>query len=377
MVLIAVELPPPGTPIGGHFQGANFSARQMGYQMTDAARLRWSLEAKRRGERQLRLAGYFVEEVESSSDARRLDNVDYGLSGQVQAIDVRTTGSSPPHLVDASVEVSWELLDLLSGGVILGRNVTGSTRLTGTVDSAVIIAIEQSLGRLLADSVFLRALSAPRSDAPVDIGRGWRPLPARDDTIFVDLDDLNPSPDTAALARITFGVASLHGAGGGYFGSAFLLTRDGMALTADRVMRSARGARNLRARLSSGVERPVRMVRRDIGLNVALIQIQCPGDCPTVDWRTPPFVDVSQPVMIVGATGTRAVMSPGLIGGRWGLAHGVTLDTDSGSAGEPIGSPSSGRVFAMVGGVPGRPMALMLDQILRVLRVRPAGELRR
>lgn len=376
VVLTGLELPVAGTLIGGHFHGAGYAVRQSSYHITEAVRTRWALDGRLRGERILRLAGYFVENVDpSSSDARRI-NADFGLSGRVAGLEVRSTGNGAPFDIDAQVEIAWELLDIASGAVIVGRNVRGGARFVGTMDSAVGAAIDQSLERLLADSVFQMALSVPRDDFAGTTTRGWRDVPGPGEIIELTESDLNTSRDSAALERVAWGVVSLHGTGGGYFGSAFLLTRDGLGLTSFNSMRAARRSRDVRVRLVTGVERPVRLLRRDAQLNVALIQVQCPGDCPTVDWRAPAGVPPSTHVMIVGSRGTSLIISPGMVGGRWGVAYGLTLETDTGAAGEPIATPGQGRVFAMVGGLPGQTTAITLEQIFRALRIRSAEGLR-
>lgn len=378
LVITDIVLPPAGTPIGGHYQGTGHTERLQRYQLTELARTRWSQEGRLRGERVMRLAGYLVESIgPASSDARRLVGIDYGLSGSVVAMEVSSTGTGQPYLVQSSVEIAWELIDFTSGAVIFGRSVRGGARLTGPIDSSVADAMNESLERLLADSGFRRALSVPRSEGGPETSRGFRTLPERGQPIEVTAADLNPSPDSGAQTRVAWGVASLHGPGGGYFGSAFVLTRDGLALTTDQAMRTARGGRGARARLSSGVERPLRVVRADRGLNVALVQVQCPGDCPTVDWRAFVTAEPGLAVLIVGSSGDSLLVNQGMMGGRWGIASGVTIETTGGAPGEPIATPGIGRVFAMVAGFPGRQAALMLAEIFRELNVTVDESLRR
>lgn len=379
MVITGIVLPPAGTAIGGHYQGTGHTERLQTYQLTEQARTRWSLEGRTRGERIMRLAGYLVESIgPSSSDARRLVGIDYGLSGNVTSLVVASTGTGQPYLVETQVEVAWELLDFSSGAVVFGRSVRGGARLTGPVDSSVAGAMDESLQRLLADSAFRRALSLPRGAGGPESSRGYRALPEAGRPISLSTADLNPSPDSGAQARVAWGVASLHGPGGGYFGSLFVLTRDGLALTTDQAMRTARHGRDARARLSSGVERPLRVVRSNRGLNVALVQVQCPGDCPTVDWRAFPSAQPGLAVVIIGSTGDSLIVSQGVMGGRWGLASGVTLQAQGAAPGEPIATPGIGRVFAMVAGIPGRQgAALMLAEIFRELNLEVEEALRR
>ncbi len=369
ILLTGIELPPAGEGIGGHYQGSGFSVRQFSYQLTDAARQRWAAAARTRGEALLRGAGYRVESVGArSSDPQRLENVRFGLAGRVTGLEVRTSGPTEPYRVESEVEVAWEVLDLGNGGTIFGRSVRGAARLSGPIDSAVGVSLDRALERLLTDSLFLRTLAAPPPIAGA--GRGWtRAMPGEDDTIVVALADLNASPDSGAVERVAYGLVSLHGPGGAFYGTATILTSDGLAITTNSVVRAARRGRPVRARFATGVERPIRVVRSRSGLNVALLQVQCPEECPTVDWRAPLSERVDAPVLIVGNTGDGMSVSTGILGGRWGMANGVLLRAQASVPGEAVATASSGRVFAMVAGVPGRSSALMLSEIFRAMRV--------
>lgn len=379
MLLTALEMPPAGTPIGGHYLGTGHSQRQQSYQITEAVAARWSAEGRARTERVMRLEGYLVDNVgPSSSDARRLVGIDFGLSGRVTRLDVASTGGSPPYLVETNADVAWELIDFASGAVIFGRNLRGSSRLTGMVDSSVALAIEESVRHLLADSGFRRALSLPRPEGGAVVSRGFRPLPANDEPISIEPLDLNPGRDSLAADRVRWGLLALTGAThGGFYGSGFILTRDGLALTTDQAMRTSRGGRDARARISSGVERPVRLIRSNRAMDVALVQVQCPGDCPTVDWRAFAATEPGIAVLIVGTTGDSTIVGQGIIGGRWGTFNGLAIRTPTGNPGDPVATPGTGRVFAMMSNVPGQPTALLLAEILRELNVVVGDDLKR
>jgi hypothetical protein len=62
----------------------------------------------------------------------------------------------------------------------------------------------------------------------------------------------------------------------------------------------------------------------------------------------------------------------GRVGGRWGLANGITLEGMGGQAdgGWPVARTSSGRVFALVSSRPGRQSVVLLAEVLRALHVR-------
>jgi S1-C subfamily serine protease len=285
---------------------------------------------------------------------------------------VRTTGGGDPPLGDATADVTWEVLDLAAGAAIYGRNERGTVRFNGAPDSAVAAALDQSLIRMISDSSFLRTLVSARATAPERVSFE-RPVPAMDEFIEIRADDIAPVTDTGAVTRVMAGVVSLRGPDRNY-GTGILLTRDGLLLTTGSVVRHLS---RVRARLANGVERPVRLLRRHGGLNVALLQVACPGDCPTVDWAAPRQLEVFAQVLTVGAPARGAdsfVVAIGRIGGRWGLADGVTLETDVQQrvmGGEPVASAASGKVVAVVSTRTGRQSALMLADVLRALRVRP------
>jgi hypothetical protein len=379
ILFMGVDLPTAGTVIGGHYGGAQFDVRQATYQLTESVRARWVRLQRDHGEALMRGAGYLVRSVgPSSSDAQQLLGVQYGLTGHVTDLSVRSSGASEPLTIDAQVDVSWELLDLGSGSAVFGRLVHASARAQGTVDLGVTQALDNSLARLLSDTLFLRALGAPRSqpDARVS-GPLTRHLPLGGESIELEDADLNPSADSSVVGRISAGLVMLRGLGG-RLGTAVVLTRDGLAIA---VGRTARTTRNLRARLASGVEAPVTLVRSNAGLDVALLQIACPEACPTVDWDAPEEVKVFTGALTIGAPESDdepATPVVGRVGGRWGLASGITLEGMGGQAGGgwPVARTSSGRVFALVSTRPGRQSVVLLAEVLRALNVRPPASRR-
>jgi len=373
ILLLGVELPAAGSALGGHYGGNNFETRLAGYQLSDAVRLRWAQAARERGEAVLRGAGYHVRRGgPASSDALALRDVQYGLAGHVQAIQLRTTGAAEPFLVDASVSIAWELLDLGSGSAVFGRVMPGAARSTGTMDDVVGQALDASLMRLSRDTAFLRAVAAPRANPDAGLApRFVRPLPAGRELITLTMADQHPAADSGVVGRMAAGIITLRGPDNVY-GTAFTLTRDGLAIASAR---SVRHTRQLRARLQNGVERPVRVLRRHAGLDVALVQIACPGECETVDWEAPAGVAVFTNVMAVGAPAndrSPSIIAFGLMGGRWGIANGQTVQgfQEAMVGGEPVARTASGKVFGLVSARPGRTTVLMLLEVLSALNVR-------
>ncbi len=376
VVLTTIDLPESGNVFGGHFSGTTFDVRQSSYQMTEAVRTRWGREARSRGEALLRGAGIRVHtHGPSSSDLQELRGVQYGLSGTVTDLAVRSSGTAEPFRVEAQAEIAWELLDLGSGHAVFGRSMRGSVREVATIDAAVGHVLDASLTRLLADSSFRFALAEMRSDpdagVPVRFARG---AVAPDEVIELAPHDINPAADSTVTGRMAAGLVTLRSPDA-VLGTAFLISRDGLALTSARAVRNRR---RIRARMPNGVERPIRVVRVHRGLDVALIQVAC-AECTTVDWEAPEGVDVYTNVVTATAPGSdaeAAAIAFGRIGGRWFLANGVTLiDLPDGvvAGGEPVARTASGRVFALVSTRPGRRSALLLREVLTALNVRGPG----
>jgi hypothetical protein len=372
ILLLGVEMPAAGSALGGHYAGSTES-RVVSYQLTDAARARWAQSARERGEAVLRGSGYHVRRGgPASSDAQLLRDVQYGLAGRVQSLQVRTTGPTEPYRVDAQVVIGWELLDLGSGSAVFGRVMHGAARATGSVDDVVGQALDESLLRLSNDTAFLRAVAAPRADPDANrVSRFVRPIPEGRQVITLTLADQHPAADSGIVGRMAAGIVALRGPDNAY-GTAFVLTRDGLSIAPAS---SVRHPRQLRARLPNGVERPVRVLRSHRGLDVALVQIACPGECDTVDWEAPSGVGVSTNVLAVGAPpsdNASVIVAFGRMGGQWGVATGVTVEgfQDIVVGGEPVARTTSGKVFGLVSSRPGRLTVLMLAEVLGVLNVR-------
>lgn len=372
ILLSGVEFPEAGASFGGHFGGAGFDVRQFGYQMTDAVRAQWSLEARRRGERLLRAAGFRVHVIgPQTGGVSQLLGVQYGLSGRVAQLLVRSFGQGEPFRIEAQAAVEWELLDLGAGAEVIGRTMRHVARGTGSLDSLVGQAVDGSLAQLLADSAFRYALAQVRAEPDARTAARFRDTVSDDQTIDILIDDINPSHDSALIGRVAAGLVTLRSPAG-LMGTAFLISRDGLALTSARLVRD----RRLRARFPNGIERPVQVLRTHRGLDVALVQIACTV-CTTVPWVSPEGAPVRTGIVTVGAAidaGARLRVEYGRLGGRWGLAHGVTVELRAGAiGGEPIMNTATGQVFAMISSRGGRAVALMLYEVLEALRIRGPG----
>ncbi len=93
------------------------------------------------------------------------------------------------------------------------------------------------------------------------------------------------------------------------------------------------------------------------------------GDTDGVDTFTP-IMAVSAPLTDVEGV----AFTFGRVGGRWGLANGVTLEILDSimTGGEPVARMNSGRVFALIATRSGRKTALLLSQVFGALGLRAA-----
>ncbi len=293
IVFLGIEYPEPG-PLGAHYSGAQFEVRSGSLLLTDGVRRSWSIGSALRVEAALRRAGYRVRQgALPSSDGPPLSGARFALIGRVTDLAVQSSGSTGPHQVRAETQIAWEVFDLAAGGSVFGRRTFGRAQLPDSIPGSVLHAVDSALVALVADfgyrAVLMRA--APREnrgagDAAVDLGERLveRPAPGSTDVIPLSPADGNPLSTADLGVRLASGVVTLRGAER-YDESAFLLTRDGLALT---TVRAVRGALRLWVRFGSGVERPARVLRADQNTGVALLHVSCPGPCTTVPWTLEP-----------------------------------------------------------------------------------------
>src|SRR5690348_9108377 len=239
----------------------------------------WTRTERDSGARVLQRAGYQVKVV-SGGYARlaRYTNARFAIAGRVMGLTLSTPAESNVDSGSVDVRVEWTLYDANANVVALrvmtGGHVARATK-TGVVDGTVAAGTAASLAEFLANdsvkSVLPLSPSAPATS--------WhRPLPARDDTIRLRAADANVDTRGSMLEGALSAVASLRGSAG--VGSAFLLSRDGLAMTNYHVVHKQTG---LVARLRDGSSAAVRVVRTDPGADLALLEIACPSDCFTID----------------------------------------------------------------------------------------------
>lgn len=373
--LLAIELPDPGAVIGAQYGGRLFATQRGVIRLTEGSRRRLSLLVAARAESALAGAGYRVRGPGiPTSDARTLEGVRFALSGRVSQLEVRAMGDVAPIQIETRAEIAWELLDIAAGASVWGGRTRGEVRLADNLEECVVEALAGAARSLAADSAFLVALGAERPrdlDYLTGAGLPERRIPSGDEPLEIGEEDRNPAPDTVPLARVRSGVVTLHAERQPDM-IAILLTADGLAIAGSD---AARPGRRVFARFESGVERPVRVIRRFSRSRLALVQVSCPDPCATVDWE-PARLRGGAQVLIVGtpSPGVPGVtFGYGEVGGPWGLFNRGLRTLDAGMVllgGEPVARASDGKVIGVVVTRSNVPAVLPLAEAFRALRIR-------
>ena len=203
----------------------------------------------------------------------------------------------------------------------------------------------------------------------------WRRMPPAP-TAIIELgpDDKNPSPKLDSFERSVDAVVALEGSHS--TGTAFLITRDGLALTNYHVVENQN---DLKANLRDGRRLAVRVLRTDSSTDVALVQVNCSTDCFTLTiGRNNPRVGGE--VHVIGnPLALDYTLTTGVVSGLR-LDGGVTLvQTDAalspGNSGGPIMDAETGEILAIVTwkfsgqAVEGLGFGIAIQDALRVLGV--------
>ncbi|HWO88709.1 MAG TPA: hypothetical protein VNL98_06130 [Gemmatimonadales bacterium] len=373
--LLSVELPDPGTVIGGQYAGRQFATQRGSIRLTEGSRRRLSTLSVAVAESALAGAGFRVRGPGvPSSDAQPLQGVRFALSGRVSELEVRAVGDVAPIQIEARAEIAWELIDIVAGAAVWGARTRGHVSLSDSLELAVVRALGGAARSLAADTSFLMALGRERPrDLDYLMGSGLpeRRIPAGEEPLAIGEQDRNPSPDTVPLARVRSGVVTLHAERQNDV-IAIVITADGLAITTSD---AARPGRRLFARFESGVERPVRVIRRLRRSRLALVQVSCPDPCATVDWSADGLRGGAS-VLIVGtpSPGVAGISyGYGEVGGRWGLFNRGLRTLEAGMVllgGEPLAHPGDGRVVGVVVMRSNVAAALPLSEAFRSLGLR-------
>jgi len=311
-----------------------------------------------------------------SRRSRAATNARFSIAGRVLGLIVSAFDDPAPdsHAVDLRIE--WTLVDVEARTptfrLVADAHVDGSGPVETTLAAATAATLEQFLG----DNTVKLALApaAPAAVVP------WRRTPVGavgTDTVTITDADLNVDRRGSRLAGAVSAVVSLRGTAG--VGSAFMLTRDGLAITNLHVVRNQR---SLTARFLDGHHSPVRVLRTDSKADLALLEIACPTDCYTVDLSAD-LPTVGEDVYAIGSPVSEQyshTVTKGIVSGVRRKGAERLLQTDAavnrGNSGGPLIEARTGRVVGIVSekleldGIEGMGFAVAVGDALQALRVR-------
>lgn len=277
------------------------------------------------------------------------------LAGRVTRLDYNSYGSLAGNTHTLRVRISWELFDAVTQRLAFSESY--SSNATARRDGSIAdLVFRDLMSQLLADDRFVQALvsaSQQRSTEgglPSSTSSFWRRTPiSESELVTLSAEQSNPSRSASLVDRVADGVVSLTGSQA--TGSAFVITRDGLALTNHHVVA---GQRQIVARLRGGQDVPVRVLRTDAQADVALIEILCNKDCITLD------LSVASPglgteVYAVGTplseslthTVTRGIVSALRRKGPISLIQ-TDAAVNPGNSGGPLVASASGHVVGIV-----------------------------
>jgi len=293
--------------------------------------------------------------------------------GRLLGLTSSSSDETPADTGSVDIRIEWTLFDAEANLVAL-RATTG-TRVSRSerVDGMLAAGTAATLAAFLANDSVKSAL--PLSFRPPFTS--WRrSLPGRDDTIQLSTADANVDARGTVLEGAMSAVASVRGSTG--VGSAFLLSRDGLAITNYHVIRKQH---SLLAKFRDGSIGAVRVVRTDSLADLALLEIACPTDCFTIDlYRGIP--SLGDDVYAIGTPVSEQFshsVTKGIVSGVRQQGAERLLQTDAalnrGNSGGPLVEARSARAVGivsrklMIDGVEGIGFAIVLDDALRLLGV--------
>lgn len=376
LIYLGVDLSQVSPRVGAHYEGL-LKVRQFYIDLSPSTMNTWAGWMRDFGRQELEAAGYRLK-VPSSlfSQFEKYDGVRYALAGRPVMLRNDTYGSLAGNKTESAVQIAWEVLDVRSRAVVYRMESSGEAVTAGNSGDAVAAAFRAAVRRLLASSAFVDALTtvaaAPSATAVSDPSVKWRRvLPSEADMIRIE----DPLRDAKTpVERATAAVVSLKGNSGS--GSAFLISRDGLAITNYHVLE---GQSSVKAQLADGLDRAVRVIRADSATDLALIEIYCPTDCAFLAMsgaQSRPGDDV----LAVGAplSLSRSV-TKGIVSALRRQGTVAVIQTDAaispGNSGGPLVDAKTGAVVGIVSskfvsrGAEGLGFAISIADAMRVLGV--------
>jgi S1-C subfamily serine protease len=381
VVFFGIDFSNVGSRVGNHYDGL-LKVYQGPVEITAATVASWSQWTKEIGQTGFTRAGYPLRQVSAAfSQLQSYSGVHFAIAGKASQVRVDTYGRLAGNNTQASITITWELFDARSRSVIYTAMTSGDATTAGQSGDAIANAYRMALASFLADESLVRALQ--NASTPVRAPRAadnvpWRRiLPRESDIIEFASKDQKIDARQSPIAGASVAVVALRGDTG--FGSAFLLTKDGLALTNFHVVREQQ---TLTARFEGGVERPVRVVRVDSLADLALVEIFCPTDCSTAALGPEGFPAIGTEVYAIGTPVSESLdhtVTKGIVSALRRRGPITLLQTDAavnpGNSGGPLVDAKHGSVVGVVTlklvteGVEGLGFAISIDDALRTLGV--------
>jgi hypothetical protein len=268
--------------------------------------------------------------------------------------------------------LSWPALGGARGPALLRSALVS----TGIMVSGMGLVLYLMLGTW-ERKYFFDGLASPSARSPAEAGVVWgRSLPAEDDPVRITPEDINLATGGSVYERVADAIVTLRSYGGE--GTAFLITRDGLALTAAHVV--ARAGPHC-VWLRSGEYRRARVVRVAEALDVALVQIDCGRGCRTVELGSNRQLEVGMDLLVIGTPQSMDLhhtVTKGVLRGVRRDAEATLIQTDAavnpGNSGGPILDARSGRVLGILthswaADTEGLHFGVAISDALRALRI--------
>jgi S1-C subfamily serine protease len=383
ILVIGVDLSDVGTQLGGNYAG--LAKVYQGPLYVSAEDLRsWSQSMMNYTNATLQNAGYRTRQASTTfAQLESYAGVRFALAGKVSSLGANYYGVFAGNQTKAALTVTWEVFDALTRRVVFQTATSGSSTTAGRSADAVGVAFRVALSQLLSSDAFVAALArrpvvAQRVLAsPTIASSSWRrAIPGESDVIQVGSAEAFAASGSI-LERAIKGVIALRGPDG--HGSALMLTRDGLAITNEHVVR---GQSTLVARIESGVEYPVRVIRSDSLADVALVEVACLRDCFTSTVLPAALPPVGTEVFAIGTPLSESLdhsVTKGVISGlrRSGTVSLIQTDAavNPGNSGGPLVESATGRVIGIVSWkivrdrAEGLAFAVSIQDALRVLGI--------
>ena len=377
-----------GSAVGAYYDGLAKVRQSTLYLGADDLR-KFSETLRAVGQEELASVGYPVTvPSELFGSVQQYGNARFVLAGRVTQLELDTYGKLAGNYATLAMRVAWELFDGITRRVVL--STTGAAQATVHGDeNAARPAFKSIMEQLLSDTAFVRAVTEPHAAvaragdaqraAALDAANSaaWPdPLPPATELITVRASDVHPSTQRRVFDRVADAVIVITTPDKS--GSAFVITRTGLALTNNHVIE---GTGPITATFRDGRTVPVRVVRTDSASDVALIELASCNECITVDWDDA-LPAVGTDVYAVGNPlndGLVRSMTKGIVSGIRHVRAMNLIQTDAavnpGNSGGPLVSAASGRIIGIVSSkltgpaVEGLGFAISVSDALRILGV--------